>query len=304
MFAFDALRMRNPSAGGGGSAPYGTHAYWMLEIDSNNGNSTTTGLTELKFYDGGGSPIAASGGTAFSSGSGSDSNPVSNLFDGNNSSAWQRSSATNTKCGYHFASAVGVGSIDLISNLAVTQDPVKCRLRYSDDGVTYTTAFEIWEPSWASGTSTRTWPQDTAGGKYKAYRWHVTANNGDRFYYMAEAELRTSHGGSDITGTGVAFSSDNSTTGSTPDQLFDNNSGSSFAWDTAQTPAQIPGDVGYYLPTTAAVNEYVLTQNSATTRSWNSWTLQGSNDGVSWTTVDTQSGITWSTTPQTKTFSF
>jgi hypothetical protein len=302
LLPFASPMLLQPAAAGA-TGPYGSHAYWELEIDSNNGHATLTGFTEFKFYDGTGTQIATTGGTAFSAGSGTDQSGagVANLFDGSTGTTWNRNSATNTKCGYQFASPQAVGSIDLYCGTTMSVAPVKCRLRYSDDGVTYTTAFEIWEPSWPpSGTATRTWPQDTAT-KWKALRWHITANNGDRFYIMNEAEMHATVGGADICNNGAAFCSNNAGTGTTPDLLFDNSTSTHMDFDSAS--GQIPGDVGYYFPTTVAKPaEYSLIENNATTRGWKDWIFQGSNDGVTWTNLDTRTTVTWATLPQTQTF--
>lgn len=291
----------------GGGGGFGAHAYWMLEIDANNGGATRTALSSLRFYDSSNSLIATTGGTSFSSGSGSDEigGDNSKAFDGNDATTWSRSSTTNTKIGYQFASAVAVVSIEIVGGSNGDTPPKTCRLRYSDDGATYTTAFEIWEPSWvASGQSTRAWPQDVAT-KWKSIRWRVTNGNGARFYVMNEAELHATIAGSDICNNGRASTSGNAGTGTTPDQLFDNNTATSFQWDSfASSPSQIPGWVAYaFAETVAKPAEYSMIQNTDPSNGWRDWKIQATNDGVTWTDLDTQTGITWSSTPQTQTFS-
>lgn len=285
------------AGGGGGSAPYGTHAYWELEIDTVNGGPAVR-LSGLTFYDGSGTVIPASGGTAFSGGSGSDAASVSNLFDGNSSTVWERSSATNTQAGYQFAVPVGVAKIDMSISGNSDEAPLTCRLRHSDDGATYTTAFEIWEPSWpASGAATRTWPQDFTAA-FKAFRFYITGTTSSGTEIMNEAEIHATVGGSDIC-NGGATNQSVANVNATADRLWDNDLSTFFGF----TTAQLPGWGSYAFPTPQAKPaEYVFTQNFDPTYAWTAWKLQGSKDGTTWTDLDTQSGITWSTTPETKTF--
>lgn len=276
-------------AASGPTGPYGAHTYWKLEIDTNNGDGTRTGFSEFKFYDQSSSQIATSGGTAFSGGSGADEGgaAVGNLFDGNNSTSWTRSSTTNVSCGYQFASAQAVASIDLISTTTLAAAPLTCRLRYSDDGSSYTTAFEIWEPSWDVAPCTRTWPQDFSGGKYKQIRFRVSAGNGNRFIAMNELEFRATVGGADQCTGGIA-SSDQA--GTTPDRAFDNNASLISFIDTLASP--FPAYIAYSFATPVVVAQYLVESNSDNTRIPNAWKLQGTIDGVTITDLNTQSGIT------------
>jgi hypothetical protein len=290
----------------GPTGPYGARLAWRLYIDNNNGHASITGFSELKLYDQSGSQISTSGGTVLTGGSGSGASD--NLFDGNTATSWNRTSATGSCfCGYKFSSPQAVASIDLYNGTDMTIAPKVAHLQYSDDttnGIdgTWTTAFDIWEPSWpASGTATRTWPQDFTGGKHKAFRWNVTANNGDRFAVMNEAEMHSTHGGADQTPNGVSFTSLNSTQDGAS-ALFDDNTATHL--DADNNAGQIPFTAGYYFANTLVINEYNLTENNATTRGWKNWTFQYSDDGATWTTLDTQTNITWSTLPQTQTFSF
>ena len=287
------------SGGGTPASPYGSHAYWMLEIDTNNGHASLTGFSGLTFYDVHNNIIPTTGGAALSAGSGTDSAPVSNLFDGNSVTSWVRSSTTNTKCGYHFTSAVAVAKIDLVTTTDPAAAPKTCRLRYSDDGVTYTTAFEMWEPSWAAtGSSTRTWPQLKIGGRYKALRLYITANNGDRFCRIYESEMRATVGGADQTSGGCAIQS-NSTTPNAAAGAFDGNT--SLSWDIDTNSHAFPQWVGYAFPDTVLVAQYTLTQSDSNARGAKDFKLQGSNDGVAWTDLNTQTNQTW-TVPETKAY--
>jgi hypothetical protein len=118
---------------------------------------------------------------------------------------------------------------------------------------------------------------------------------------MNEAEVHATVGGSDVCNGGATFCSNNAGTGTSPDNLFDNNNSTHFDW---LASTQLPGTVGYYFPSTITKPaEYSLREEFGTTNAWKDWTLEWSNDGVTWTNFDTQSGITWASVPLTKTFS-
>jgi len=262
---------------------------------NNNGDASNTRLNSFVFKDGGGSVIPTTGGTPFSAGSGTDNSSNANAFDSNDVTTWQRGSATNTKIGYQFASAVAVATIELTTDSG-SRAPKTCRLRYSDDGVNYTTAFEIWEPSWlVSGSSTRIWPQVMTGGKYKAYRINVTANNGDFITRIQEIEMRPTVGGADQCNNGAAFGSHNFTS-EEPSKAFDNADGNSYDMNSPNT-----GHIGYYFPDTVSVAQYTMKCNDTNARTPNTWKLQGSNDGATWTDLNSQSSQTWSV-PETKSY--
>lgn len=288
-------------AGGAAPGPFGSHQYWKLEIDANNGNAGATGVSALVFKDQGGSVIATTGGTAFSGGSGSDvvNGDVARAFDGNPATSWQRSSATNVYCGYQFASSQSVSSIEISNDgAAANSQPRTCRLRYSDDGVTYTTAFEIWEPSWpGSGSGTRAWPQ-FASGKYKAIRLLVSANNGNRFVNLAEMEVRQTVGGADATTGGRATQND-STGGFDAELGFDSNTGTGTGVDTFSTA--LPCWFQYAFPTVVTAAQYTVTVTASNAQGPKDFKLQGTNDGATWTDLNSQTAQSWSV-PETKTY--
>jgi hypothetical protein len=295
-----ALRMR--TAVSGPSGPYGGHLAWRLQIDANNGHATDTAFSEFKFYDQSNTQITTSGGTAFAGGSGSGGTP-GNLFDGNTGTTWDRASPTNTFCGYIFSSAQAVAKIDIYTGTATSAAPKTCRLQYSDnttngtDG-TWTTAFEIWEPSWpATGTATRTWPQDFSGGKVKGLRINISANGGDNFVVISEMEFRESVGGSDQTSGGISFAT-NDTTPDAAAAAFDNNNSSHYDITTSSTP--LPQSIGYYSATPMTPAQYTIFCNSTNARCPTAFKLQGSTDGT-WSDLNSQTGQSWSV-PETKSY--
>jgi len=279
---------------------------FKLEVDNNNGNAGNTGITELKFYDAGNNQIATTGGTVFSGGSGSTAVNGEDFkaFDGNTGTGWLRTSATNTWIAYKFATSVSVARIEMVYNPGdATVCPKIARLRYSSDTTdgsdgTWTTAFEIWEPSWANGAiRTKSWPQTLGNGSYKAFRWNVTANNGDTFTLIQEAQIMLTVGGADQCNNGLAFGS-HAAVNETPDKAFDNADGNNYDMAGPNT-----GYLGYYVETAFAPAQYSLRCTSSNTRTPKTWDFQGSNDptGASWTTLNSQSNQSWSV-PETKTY--
>lgn len=285
---------RTPAAA---SSPYGSHEYWIIDVTSNNGHASLTGLTNLRFYDQSGTLIPTTGGSAIATGTGADPGTVGNLFDGTGTD-YLASATGTTQFGYHFAAPVAVASIEMDSDIGDRKAAIAtAALKYSDNGSAYTTAFNIWEISWISSTLlTRAWPQTPAAGEYKAHRFYVTAANGGAFAIMGEAELHATNGGADITTTP---STSYGSPASTQEKLWDNNANDG-AWLTVSS--EVPGWFMYVHAVPKHVSEYTLTNDVGTQYSWNAWKLQGTNDGVTFTDLDTQSGITWASEPLTKTF--
>lgn len=287
------------------------HIYWRLQIDSNNDNSTAfTCLVALDMRTSIGGSNVATGGTAFSGGSGADvgGSEAAKAFDGSTSTEWARTSATNTIIGYQFASPVNIVEIAMsgtrtgtINGFGAQRSPLKGRLQYSDDGTTYTTVFEFYERSWNASGATRVWPQTPAAGQYKMFRISFTAVNGGNFTMMQEVQMLDALGGSDQCNGGAAFAIVN-TTNQEAWRAFDNVDGLPYA---ASTTGQLPGYMGYAFPLPVAVPQYTIRctadSGGSNARTPNTFKLQGSNDFVTWTDLDSRSGITWAI-PETKTF--
>jgi len=287
--------MINPSVftAAGPATPYGSHIGWRLQIDSNNGGATRTTLSSFKFYDGAASLIATTGGTSFSGGSGSDEINAdhSKAFDSNDATTWSRSSTTNTIMIEKSAKAKGVATIDLVGGSTPSVNPRTCRLQYSDDTTTgtdgtWTTAFEIWEPSWAlSGQSTRSWPQDFTG-KWKQLRFYCSAGNGNRFIAVNELEFRATVGGADQA-TGGAVTSDQA--GVTEANAVDDNNTTVAFFDTLASP--FPASIIYSFANTVAFAQLRLYSNNDNTRIPRDFKVKGTNDGSSFTDLITQTGV-------------
>lgn len=309
-FPIDALRMRNPSAGGG-SAPYGTHIGWRIYSTSNilGGASSRTSAGQIEFKDSGGGTISTAGATIFEGGTGTANSAASNAFDGSptTGSPWSRVSTNGGNgcyIGAVFGSAVSVAQFRMYSpTTAWAADPgseciMSGKLQYSDDTTTgtdgtWTDAFSFWEPSWSRTVQNdRTHPQDTTGGKYKAYAWWPTLSNDGAHMAMDEAEIYVGGGSMDQCTSGRDVSSTGVTN---PLRLFDNLTTN---WTELGATNRF---CGYGFPDPIKATGYSLNKSQFLTEAWKNWTFKGSNDGSSWTTVDTQTGQTWASA-STKTY--
>lgn len=277
---------------------------WRIDVDSNAGGATRTSLVSLFFKDADGNIIPTTGGTAFSGGSGSDelNADIARLFDSNTGTTWSRSSTTNVIAGYIFSSPVAVASIGMVSGASFNTSPAVLRLRYSDDTTTgldgtWTTVFEMWEPSWGASLQTKVWPQTLGGGSYKAFRWNITASNDASFTLIQEAEIMATVGGVDQCNNGLAFGSQ-SNVNEAPSRAFDNADFNNY-----DLHIPVTGTLGYYVETAFIPAQYTLRCNNTNSRTPKTWDFQGSNDptGVTWDTLDSQSNQVWSV-PETKTY--
>lgn len=289
------------ASGGGGSNPYGTHAYWRVVFTSNYGDGTYTGLSEIEMRATAGGANLCTGGTpsvSNSAGGGSASTP----FNGSTADVWYASGADRW-AQYQFASPVGVAEIALTAYNVGTQFgriPKGFTLRYSDDGVTFTDAFSAVFDAALLG-ATRTFPQAAfATGYAREWRINCTANGGNSFTYLAEIEFRASAGGADQT-TPCGTTTGGLTTGraegtSSPWNAFADDGGTS-----ASGASGFPIYWAFVSQTPIKVEEIALTNFSTTARSPKDFTLDYlDQDGVTWHTQKTFTAQTWSTVPETK----
>jgi hypothetical protein len=117
---------------------------------------------------------------------------------------------------------------------------------------------------------------------HRYWRLYITAKSGaSTFSAIAECELHTSVGGSDVTGSGTA--SANSVSGGAAANAFDNNAATIWATGTGAVPHWLAYDFG-------AGNEQDIVEVSITSRSSSAgsapgaFQLQYSDDGSTWTT--------------------
>jgi hypothetical protein len=132
-----------PAAGGGGGAH--SHAYWRITMYRGDAaGKPRQGFSAMAFKDDTGSPISTSGGTAIESGHAS-TFPVSNLFDGVDSTYWAGVSTGGINAiwgGIQFTAPQKVRQIGLqntANQLSVgnTGTPRQAIIEWSDDGVTW-----------------------------------------------------------------------------------------------------------------------------------------------------------------------
>ena len=100
----------------------------------------------------------------------------------------------------------------------------------------------------------------------------------------------------------VTSSPDTLYSSTTPQMLFDNDTGNRALLQKVNLPFAVTYDFGVGAEMT--INKYkIYGPSSNATRGPKVWTLDGSTDGDVWTSLDTQSGVTWSN-GQNKDFPF
>src|SRR4051794_22558519 len=118
------------------------HAYWRINVTR--AISTVAGIADWAMFDGTGTPIATTGGTASASSSFGSLLPA-NAFDSNQATYWLSNGAYPQWLQYQFASPVDVVSFSLTSPATGSfndyKTPIDFSLRYSDDGSTWTTVY-------------------------------------------------------------------------------------------------------------------------------------------------------------------
>lgn len=284
----------NRRRGGGG----GGHAYWRLNISQNAGNASFTGIYELEMRSSVGGSNLAAGGTAISGGSDSDGvgNEASKAFDGSNASAWARTSTTSTWLGYHFATPVNVVEIAIYMGASFDWAPRDFTLEYSDDGSTWTVSQTFHGYGWLANAQ-RVFPEAApAAGTYRSVRLFISTINGGTRTQLAEMSVAASAGGADQSTGGRAIASLENVGAAA--SAFDDNTATE--WGSFTTTNQY---IGYVYPSPVSVAEVKVTGSANTTRSPNTFKIQGSNDDWATSTdLKSLSGVTWTAT-ETKTYS-
>lgn len=291
----------------GGSPAFGTHSYWRVMVLDNHGDASFITINEVEFLDGSGNVIPATGGTAFAS-SNAGGSPAANAFGGGGSSGnWTSSTGnvTNQHIGYQYPSGVGAEKVRLTlhDSSSYMRAPKDCELQYSDDGVSYTTAFSFTLILPVAGQQ-RTYPEAAnPTGYHRAFRLFCANNNGSASsIILDELEMRATSGGADQTsnvgnsasnpGGRVVFSGQSA--GNEAYRLFNNITNTGNYWASGVTTN---GWAGFIFPNPVKVEEIALTSaNTAATRAPKDMELQYSDDGVNWTTQKTFAAQTgWST---------
>ncbi|WZO98344.1 discoidin domain-containing protein [Isosphaeraceae bacterium EP7] len=190
--------------------------------------------------------------------------------------------------------------------------PKSWSLKGSNDGVSWTTLDTQTNQANTSSLGTRTYSFSNATA-YRIYRLDNIASNGDSIIQLAEVRLRGPSSVPVATGVRVdrtavpdivvSARGDNGT-GEGRAKALDNNA--STKWldfsGSSWLQYQFAGASAY------VIDQYTLTSASDTSsypgRAPKSWSLKGSNDGVSWTTLDTQTNQANTSSLGTRTYSF
>jgi hypothetical protein len=134
-------------------SPYGTHTYWRVVIQKAIGGvGSPCSAAELEFRATPSGADQATGGTPTVSASTLGS--AANIFDNNNSTFWAVNASAQHWARYQFASPVTVGEIAwrIRGDANPSHAPEDFRVQFSDDGVLWTTAWQVLdEPAWSLG---------------------------------------------------------------------------------------------------------------------------------------------------------
>lgn len=278
---------------------YGTHQYWRVFCTDNWGDGTGIAISEVVFLDSAGGVIPATGGTAIGSDD-STGNEYSKAFDGGaTTNGWFADSGpANQWVGYNFPSAKPVERVRVTTMSSgtnfLTRMPKNCKLQYSDNGSSWSDAFNFFSVNVSGGV--QTFPETPAAGYHKFWRIFVLTN-ASTSTQIDEIELRATSGGADqtavLTSTNggssgrVLFNSEG--VGNEAWRAYDNTTGSWFT-NTSSGANQYNG---YLFPTAVKVEEVSIKATSNNTRAPTSFRVDYSDDGSSWTTQKTISSLTW-----------
>lgn len=263
-------------AGGGGGAPVGAHLYWRIRILE--GYTGLVTVAEIDMLSSGVSQIG--GGTAFASASSYGSVPA-NAFDGNTATWWGHSTAVGTTVGYQFSAAVSIDQVSITSRSG--GDGGQCFkhgiVEYSDDGVSYTSAFPIFNGATAYGpTETRDFYDNYVQGSAEYWRILI-ATTFTGGIIIGEVEMRESVGGADVT-SGETFSASSTFGGNVAGNAYD---------DSAVTYWQANGPANFVQWTrvqfaSAKTIEQIALQAPTTNNQYMPRTgvIQRSSDGSTW----------------------
>ena len=278
--------------GGGAGGGAGSHRYWRLELDNGLGGSRyVVGRVGL-FTEIGGTDLAQ--GAAVSASSNFSGYVPGNAVDGNDDSFWV------TNQGFQSLDIdLGAGGEQEILYLLIqgsdksgSENAGTVRLRYSDDGVSWTTYLEANSVPWAYEGHMFYFDGDGVFGVAgQIWRLHITAINGASRADIREIQLRSTVGGSDITSPSHSQPfCDQHFSGYLGYNAFDN---ANSIWASNSTS----GIIGYNLrPENAAAIAQVLITVGNASEAPKDFTIEKSDDGgLTFTTVKTLAGETgWS----------
>lgn len=190
---------------------YGTHSYWRIEFDDCQTGGSYIGAHEIEMRSTAGGADQCSGGTATASSEFSASLGADEAFDNvltAGTGYWRSNSAANEWVQYQFTSAVEIVEIAIYPVNSARENTGKTgRLRYSDDGSSWTTAFEFVNDITVIN-SPSIHPENYATDYHRAWRMFFTDSNGGSAYTgVSEIELRATVSGADNIATLSADSS-------------------------------------------------------------------------------------------------
>lgn len=183
------------------------HRAWRIDLVTNCGSPTQSGIAGLKMYEAEGGPDVSGDATAYiDGGAGSSLGGVANLFDGNPGTSWSRGATGGT----HFVIDFGADPANwkAIAYVELTADDSfathmtnHTKMSWTDDdpagAATYTEVVDqTYGDTWLL-TQTRRLPEAApAAGLYRVWRLLMANNNGGNIMSAAEIELLS--GGVDI----------------------------------------------------------------------------------------------------------
>ena len=275
------------------------HTYWRLLIYGPKGQDVA--ITEWKFFDSGGTPIATTGGTPLSSSNNGGEGPA-NAFDGNTSTIWTPNPAPNFAnpqwLRYQFPSAVDPATYSIQNRNASSPlwAPDSWSLQSSDDGTTWTTVGN-YSAAWTSALQTQTFTVGAYGlGDW--YRLLITSvASGSNHCRIGQIVFKNASGTaiSLVNGFSNASTCIVGTDNGSAD-AFDG-SPTSGQWESNNNPTTgSPEWIGYRFFASAAVasfdvyagNDFLFNNAPA------NFSLQKSTDGgTTWVTVGTYTAATW-----------
>lgn len=290
------------SGGGGGGPPpaggptTGAHRYWRINVTA----STVCSITELEFWQDALTKHATTGGTVIASGTGEGA--AANVFDGDTSSGnyWYSGGLFTGWIGYDFGSgnAVEVAMVALIGRYGAGQYPTDFDVQYSDNGSSWTTAWSVASLGNWLGTAQKKFFTDPAGG-FMHWKLQFTTDTSGAVR-LAEAELRETAGGADVSGSRFHAVSHPSDVVGTVADVFDDLLDSSNEWAATAFPCSITA----YFPGAQDIAQVTLTGTAGGLigQGPDDLTIYSSPDGSTWTSVYSTSGLSWSTANEVKTF--
>lgn len=277
------------------------HRYWRINITANAGDASFLAIAEIEMRATVGGADQCSGGTASASAS-DGASPPGNAVDNNNTTRWSTPSGTTTGWWkYDFGSAVEVVEYVIRAHPSTGgRSPKNWTLEYSDDDSTWTVAdtraaLAYWGNGQARGFRCG---QEFVGDAFAAWMVSVSSNDGDTNYLqIAEIELRTTAGGTDITGSGTA-SAASEVAGFEAGKAIDNNADTRWSTQSGTKSAWLR----YQHPSDVSIAQYTIQAGTTGGRAPREWVLEGAaGDGIFFVR-DARSGVTGWTAGETRTF--